>query len=66
MNSFIDIGAGLVLSMVHFSPIVFNIKNKQFINFEANDVYNKLFTRAKRLLTDCLHGKAAELWLANS
>ena len=50
--------------MVRFSHIVFNIGNKQFIirkANEANDVmYDELFTRVKRLLTNCLHGKEAE------
>ena len=57
MNSFIDSGAGLVLSMVHSSP--FNIKNKQFIIVRlCTD--DKLFMRVNRLMTNRLHSKAVE------
>ena len=32
-------------------------------NCEANDaIYDDLFTHVKRLLTNCLHGKAANNW----
>ena len=61
MDSFVDIGAGLVLSsyVVRFSHIVFNIGNKQFIITRLS-MYDELFTRVKRFLTNRLHGKAAE------
>ena len=42
--------------MVCFSPIVFNIENKQFIKILRG---YELFTRVKCLLTNHLHGKAA-------
>ena len=62
VDSFVDIGAGPVLSMwfVLAMHIVFNIGNKRFI-LEANDaMYNELFTRVKRWLTNRINGKAAE------
>ena len=73
-SSFIDSGAGLVLSsyMVRFSR---NIKQqKQIYSCEANGLgvvscsCNERTNRLRvyrRLLTNCLHGKAAELCLAN-
>ena len=43
--------------MVRFSHIVFNIGNER----EAKDaMYDELFTHVKCLLTNRLHGKAAE------
>ena len=56
--------------MVPFSSIVFNSENKQFIiarlTMWVREWANELFTRVKRLLTNHLHGKAAELCLAIS
>ena len=50
MNSFIDSGAGLVLSMVRFSPSIYlTLKN-----CEAYVMYNKLFTHVKRLIDKSL------------
>ena len=59
--------------MVHFSPSI--ELQKQFYNCEANDlgmvwcIYNKRMNRLcvyRYLLTNRVHGKAAELCLANS
>ena len=68
MSSFIDSGAGLVLSsyMVLFSR---NIKQrKQIYSYEANGLgvvsCNEWTNRY--VFTDRLHDKAAELCLANS
>ena len=75
VSSFIDSGAGLVLSsyMVRFSR---NIEQrKQIYSCEANGLgvvscsYNKRTNRLRVyrcLLTNRLHSKAAELCLANS
>ena len=74
-SSFIDSGVGLVLSscMVHFSR---NIEQrKQIYSYEANRLgvvscsYNERTNHLRVyrcLLTNRLHGKAAELCLANS
>ena len=58
MDSFVDIGAGPVLSMWFILAILY----KQAVyNCEANDaMYNELFTRVKRWLTNRINGKAAE------
>ena len=45
MNSYIDSEAGLVLSMVRFSPSILTLKTVVVYNRKANDVmYNELFT----------------------
>ena len=61
VNSFIDIGGGLVLStyMVRFSPIVYNIENKRII-VRPTMRYRTNCLHVKHLLTYRLHGKAAE------
>ena len=75
-SSFIDSGAGLVLSsyMVHFSRNIEQRKQK-ICDYEANRLgvvscsYNERTNHLRvyrRLLTNRLHGKAAELCLANS
>ena len=75
MSSFIDSGADLVLStyMVRYSPSI--DQQKQFYNCEANSLgvvwcsCNERTNRLRvyrRFLTNSLHGKAAELCLANS
>ena len=59
--------------MVHYSPCI--EQRKQFYNCEANNLgvvwctYNERTNRLRvyrRFLTNPLHGKAAELCLANS
>ena len=56
MDSFVDIGAGLVLSMWFVLAILYLT-----LDCEANDaMYNELFTRVKHWLTNRIHGKAAE------
>ena len=71
----IDSGAGLVLSsyIVHFSRSI--EQRKQIYSCEANSLgvvwcsYNERTNRLRvyrRLLINHLHGKAAELCLANS
>ena len=58
MDSFVDIGAGLVLSMWFVLAILYLTL---VYNCEANDaMYNELFMRVKRWLTNHIHGKAAE------
>ena len=79
MSSFIDSGADLVLStyMVCFSRSI--EQQKQFYNYIATYVRNSLglvwcsyneqtncLRVYRRLLKNCLHGKAAELCVANS
>ena len=66
MDSFVDIGAGPVLSMWFVLALlhVFNIGNKQFIITRLT-MYNEFFTRVKRWLTNRIHGKATE-HIANS
>ena len=60
MDSFVDIGAGLVLSMWFVLAILYLTLETSGL-FEANDaMYNELFTRVKRWLTNRIHGKAAE------
>ena len=74
-SSLIDSGAGLVLSsyMACFSRSI--EQRRQIYSCEANSLgvvwcsYNERTNRLRfyrRLLTNCLHGKAAELCLANS
>ena len=58
VDSFVDIGAGLVLSMWFVLAIL-------YLTLEANDamyneLFNELFTRVKHWLTNRIHGKAAE------
>ena len=62
MDSFVDIGAGPVLSMWFVLAILYlTLETSGFYNCEANDaMYNELFTRVKRWLTNRIHGKAAE------
>ena len=66
-SSFIDSVAGLVLSscMVRFSR---NIEQRKLIySYEANGLgWCCVAVMSGRLLTNCLHGKTAELCLANS
>ena len=57
--------------MVQLSPST--EKQKQFYNRKANDLgvvwcsyYNERVDSLRCLLTNCLHGKAPELCLANS
>ena len=58
MDSFVDIGAGPVLSMWFVLAILYL---QAVDNCEANDaMYNELFTRVKRWLTNRINGKAAE------
>ena len=70
MSLFIGSGVDFVLSMVSFSPSIEH--RKQVFDCKANVVdvvYNELMNRVdvyRRLLTNRLHGKAAELYLANS
>ena len=54
VDSFVDNGAGLVLSMWFVLAISLE---KQAAN---NVMYDESFTRVKRLLTKRLHGKATE------
>ena len=70
MSLIIDCGVGLVLSISRCIE-----QQKQFYNCEANNLdvmwcsYNERTNRLRvyrRLLTNHLHGKAAELCLANS
>ena len=67
-SSFIDSGAGLVLStyMVCFSCSI--EQRKQICSCKANSLGEAWcsYNERTRLLTNCLHGKAAELCLANS
>ena len=57
MDSFVDIGAGLVLSMWFVLAILYLTLETS----EATDaMYNELFTCVKRCLTNRIHGKAAE------
>ena len=69
MSLFIDSGAGLVLSMVLYSRGF--EQRKKFYNCEANSL-GVLWRRTnhlhvyRRLLTNRLHCKEAELCLANS
>ena len=59
MDSFVDIGAGPVLSMWFVLAILY--WKQAVYNCEANDaMYNELFTHVKRWLTNRIHGKAAE------
>ena len=66
VSPFIDSGAGIVLSLVCFSPSIYD-ENK-YINVRlmmcilCNERTNCLRVY-KRLLTNRLHGKAAELCL---
>ena len=54
MDSFVDIGAGLVLSMWFVLAIL-------YLTLETSGaMYDELFTRVKHLLTNRLHAKAAE------
>ena len=71
MSSFIDSGVGLALSIW----FVIAVAAQTFYNCEANDLgvvwcsYNKWTNRLRvyrRLLTNRLQGKAAELCLVNS
>ena len=55
MSLFLDSGVGLVLFMVRSSP-----DTKQVYNCEANDVGPVYAYVYKCLLTNYLHGKAAE------
>ena len=73
MSSFIDSGAGVVLSIC-FRRLKLNSENKFIVSYEANSLvvvwcsYNEWTNRLciyRRLLTHRLHGKAAELCLAN-
>ena len=59
MNSFIDIGAGLVLSMWFVLAILY-LKKQFVIARLSNVMYDELFTRVKYFLTNRLHSKAAE------
>ena len=61
MDSFVDIGVGLVLSMWFVLAILYLTWKQAVYNCEANDaMYNELFTRVKHWLTNRIHGKAAE------
>ena len=61
MDSFVVIGAGLVLSMWFVLAILYLTLEKAVYNCKANDaMYYELFTRVKRWLTNRIHGKAAE------
>ena len=61
MDSFVDIGAGPVLSMWFVLAILYLTLETSGLYCEANDaMYNELFTRVKRWLTNRIHGKAAE------
>ena len=67
VSSFIDSGAGLVSSIWFVYPSI--EQRKQFYGCEANDlgvVWCSCNEQTNRLLANCLHGKTAELCLANS
>ena len=61
VDSFVDIGADLVLSMWFVLAILYLTLETSGYNCEANDgMYNELFTLVKHWLTNRIHGKAAE------
>ena len=65
MDSFVDIGAGLVLSMWFVLAILYlTLETSGLYTVIARLMmqcsYNELFTRVKRWLTNRIHGKAAE------
>ena len=54
VDSFVDIGAGLVLSVWFVLAIL-------YLTLETRDaMYNELFTHVKRWSTNRIHGKSAE------
>ena len=69
MSSFIDSGAGLVLSIWFILAVVLNSENKFIVAKLTGWVwcsYNERTNRLSGLLTNRLHGKATELCLANT
>ena len=69
MSSFVDSGASLVLSIWFVLALVLNSKKiilAKLIILVGCGVADELFTCSQMLVKNRLHGKAAELCLANS